>query len=182
MSTSDRYGLGLLLFSTAVCAQSTLVLERSTDRWGADFSATTAVSGEQCASICLANSACAAFTWQDNAGSGQPTMCWLKGVGTVPTTNSAFVSGAKGNVPRLSVVVANMNGVDNLPLYGVPSADWKTRLSRFAGIVAASGGPPDILALSEVTGWQWCWGEWRVFDYDVFDLVMSGLRDRTGVT
>lgn len=156
--------------------------ELATDRFGADFRALALPSDAQCHEACASDPQCRAYTYAlPNAPRGAG-MCWLKNGPTTPSDAPGYVSGAKGAVGDMTVVVANLRGASPMEVGGgliPPTISFQERMRRLANAIADAGPAPDLILLTEVAGWANCGG---AGDYDQFDHLLARLRDRFGIT
>ncbi len=80
----------------------------------------------------------------------------------------------------LTVVTANMaNAFSSRDVFG--DVTWEERADRFADLITANGLMPDIVSMTESTGWIYC-GSDTSGDYDVVDRLIHEMKQRTGIT
>jgi hypothetical protein len=82
----------------------------------------------------------------------------------------------KPSPPNLTVVTGNMANA-----FTLGSIHWQDKADRFAALVVDTGVIPDIISMTESTGWTSCGGD-TTGDYDMVDRIMSNLRKGTGVS
>lgn len=171
------------LWVSTANAQARFGLEDNTDRLGGDYASSFVDDAAACRDQCSLNARCVAFTFQKPTASGQPGRCWLKATAPAPRNDSCCVSGARDAVVDLAVITANMKGTSDLPQGGGPGAiGWSERFERLAFQISLSGRPPDLISLTELDGWTWCFPNWRVGDYDTLGVLIAELLRRTYVT
>lgn len=170
-----RIGVACILLSTMAARGQGIMFEASTNRAGGDYFSFPTPFTQDCASACLSDNACKAYTYILSS-----KQCFLKSVASAPTTNQCCTSGARNGVTDLKIVVANMKGSDHIPETGVTDI-WYQRYPRLASLMkSADSAPPDIISLTEIDGWETC--GWQLGDYDSIDLIIASLRTRFGVT
>ena len=81
--------------------------------------------------------------------------------------------------PTLTVLAANMSNVFRDLKGG--TIIWQTKADRFANLIIGTGVVPDIISMTESTGWSYCGGD-TTGDYDIVDRIISDLKNSTGVT
>jgi hypothetical protein len=79
--------------------------------------------------------------------------------------------------PTLTVVSANMANAITYP----GSITWKDKADRFVSSIVETGTIPDIISMTESSGWTYC-GFDTTGDYDMVDRLISNLKNRTGIT
>lgn len=119
--------------------------ELATDRFGADLRALALPSDAQCHEACASDPQCRAYTYAlPNAPRGAG-MCWLKNGPTAPSDAPGYVSGAKGAVGDMTVVVANLRGAS--PRFSLPPRSPRPlifRPGRSGGAAPSCSAPPGI--------------------------------------
>lgn len=76
----------------------------------------------------------------------------------------------------LTVVSANISNA-----FTLGTIRWQDKADRFAALIAGSGVVPDIISMTESSGWTWCGGD-TTADYEMIERILSNLRKETGVT
>lgn len=170
------------LCGVSVAQDLRLNRELATDRFGGDFRALVLPSDAQCHDACADDPQCRAYTYALPSAPRGAGMCWLKNRPTEPSDAAGYVSGAKGAVGDLTVVVANLRGASPMEVGGgliPPTVGFQERMRRLADQIADAGPAPDLILLTEVAGWANCGG---AGDYDQLDHLLAGLRNRFGIT
>jgi hypothetical protein len=82
-------------------------------------------------------------------------------------------------VPTLTVFIANANNA--FSLYGI---SWQMKMDRLGAFLVASGQVPDVISITEISGWTSCTtpASDNSGDYDMVDRLIGRLRDGIGVT
>lgn len=82
-------------------------------------------------------------------------------------------------LPTLTVVTTNMANA-----FALQGVTWEMKMDRLAALIVASGQVPDIISMTEVSGWTSCTtpASDNSGDYDMIDRLIWRLRDGTGVT
>lgn len=81
--------------------------------------------------------------------------------------------------PTLSLVSTNIANA-----FALQGISWEMKMDRLASLIIASGQVPDIISMTESSGWTWCTtpaGD-NSGDYDMVDRLIWRLRNGTGVT
>lgn len=163
-------------------AQVRFGLELGTNRNGADYTSLVTATPEACLAQCQADTRCAAYTFVRTAASGSPN-CWLKDSVPAASDHADCVSGVRGAFKDLALVSVNMKGHSAIPQEGGPdSVAWTQRYDQLAAAIARSGRAPDLISLTEVGGWEWCWVGGGAGDYEALATLIDGLAARTNVT
>lgn len=117
-------------------------------------------------------------TWRIKvAGAAGPATC----VAVVQPRREVEVgAGGGGCTPDdgaiLTVIAANFaNATDSR------GADWQTRVDRFVSETAVVGLVPDVISITETSGWWQNNTGTAAGDYDVYDRLISDLRRSTGI-
>jgi hypothetical protein len=79
--------------------------------------------------------------------------------------------------PNLTVVSANMANAITYP----GNITWKDKADRFVFMIVGTGMIPDIISMTESSGWTYC-GSDTTGDYDMVDRIISNLKSSTGIT
>lgn len=82
-------------------------------------------------------------------------------------------------VPTLTVVTANIANA-----FALQGITWEMKMDRFAAFLVASKQVPDIISMTESSGWTTCStpASDNTGHYDMVDRLIWRLRDGTGVT
>lgn len=108
--------------------------------------------------------------------------CWYCSGGTTRSTATNTFTVLPAAPPRpiaLSVVTANTTNS-----FDMGSVPWPQKIDRFAAFIIASGPLPDIISMTESSGWTWCSSPtWQsTGDYQLADRLIGTLRRSRGVT
>jgi hypothetical protein len=89
--------------------------------------------------------------------------------------SSTFSSAA----PTLTVVTVNVANA-----FALGNITWEMKMDRLSEQIVASREVPDIISMTESSGWTWCStpASDNSGDYDMVDRLIWRLRDRIGVT
>jgi hypothetical protein len=79
----------------------------------------------------------------------------------------------------LSVVTTNI--ANAFTLEGIT---WQQKMDRLTTFLVSSGSMPDIISMTESSGWTWCLSPISESsgDYDMVDRLIFNLRNSTGIT
>jgi hypothetical protein len=177
---------GLVAFALAVPSADAqdrrLNRELSTDRFGADYRALALPGDAACAATCEADPRCRAYTYALPGASRGAGTCWLKDGATQPSDAPGLVSGVRGGIGDVTVVVANLRGASPMetgPGLFPPVVTFQERARRLGAAIAGEGVVPDLVLITELAGWANCGG---AGDYDQLDHLVGALRDNSGTT
>jgi len=167
-----------LLVSASIAQTRPLgfVVEPGMDRFGADYWAGQVRDRRACRYECDNDTRCQAYAFHKIS-----RQCWKKDAIPAPRPNHDIVSGIKGGDISLTVFFGNLNGSNDT--FGV---HWRDRARRMADAVAEAGMTPDVLVLTEVSGWTQIafyqfWNRTRASDYETLQALHEEFRRTTGI-